>query len=71
MLQVVVQGIPWAYTDEDLAGLFHEVGSVEQSSVVYSKDGRSRVCLSMEPTFLGLAHGLFRTLWHWTPSPAV
>ena len=41
--QVVVQGIPWAYTDQDLAGLFHEVGTVEQASVVYSKDGRSRV----------------------------
>ena len=43
--QVVVQGIPWAYTDQDLAGLFHEVGTVEQASVVYSKDGRSRVRL--------------------------
>ena len=43
--QVVVQGIPWAYTDQELAGLFHEVGTVEQASVVYSKDGRSRVRL--------------------------
>ena len=42
-VQVVVQGIPWAHTDEDLAALFQEVGTVEQASVVYSKDGRSRV----------------------------
>ena len=47
-VQVVVQGIPWAYTDEDLAGLFHEVGTVEQASVVYSKDGRSRVSLPLQ-----------------------
>ncbi|CAK0784272.1 hypothetical protein CVIRNUC_007476 [Coccomyxa viridis] len=41
-LQVVVQGIPWAHTDEALAALFQDVGTVEQASVVYSKDGRSR-----------------------------
>ena len=42
-IQVVVQGIPWAHTDENLAALFLEVGTVEQASVVYSKEGRSRV----------------------------
>jgi hypothetical protein len=45
-VQIVVQGIPWAHTDDDLAALFQEVGTVEQASVVYSKDGRSRVRIS-------------------------
>jgi hypothetical protein len=45
-VQIVVQGIPWAYTDDDLVALFQEVGTIEQASVVYSKDGRSRVRIS-------------------------
>jgi hypothetical protein len=42
-VQVVVQGIPWKYKDEDLVAMFHECGTVEEAKVVLSKDGRSRV----------------------------
>lgn len=43
VLQVVVQGIPWKFRDEDLVALFQECGTVEEAKVVLSKDGRSRV----------------------------
>ncbi len=68
-MQVVVQGIPWAYTDQDLAGLFQEVGTVEQASVVYSKDGRSRVrlphsdCLAGELELAWREHCLCTITW--------
>lgn len=68
-VQVVVQGIPWAYTDQDLAGLFQEVGTVEQASVVYSKDGRSRVrlphsdCLAGELELAWREHCLCTITW--------
>ncbi|CAL8469327.1 g8868 [Coccomyxa elongata] len=41
-LQVVVQGIPWKYRDEDLAALFEDCATAEEAKVVISKDGRSR-----------------------------
>ena len=40
--QVVVQGIPWAYTDEDLRPLFEEAGEITHVEVQIGKDGRSR-----------------------------
>lgn len=40
--QVVVQGIPWAYTDDDLRPLFEEAGEVVHAEVQIGKDGRSR-----------------------------
>lgn len=51
--QVVVQGIPWKFRDEDLAALFEDCGPVEESKVVISKDGRSRVSATLAcPGFL-------------------
>lgn len=41
-LQVVIQGIPWAYTDEDLQPLFEGVGEITHAEVQIGKDGRSR-----------------------------
>lgn len=41
-LQVVVQGIPWKYTGDDLKPLFEECGAVAAADVVYGRDGRSR-----------------------------
>ncbi|PNH10657.1 hypothetical protein TSOC_002591 [Tetrabaena socialis] len=41
-LQVVVQGIPWAYTWRELKDMFAEVGGVERADVVTGYDGRSR-----------------------------
>jgi len=40
--QVVIQGIPWAYTDEDLQPLFEGVGEITLAEVQIGKDGRSR-----------------------------
>ncbi|EIE21682.1 G-strand telomere binding protein 1 [Coccomyxa subellipsoidea C-169] len=41
-LQVVVQGIPWKYRDEDLSALFEDCAPAVEAKVVISKDGRSR-----------------------------
>jgi RNA recognition motif-containing protein len=41
-LQVVIQGIPWAFTDDDLGPLFEGVGEVTHAEVQIGKDGRSR-----------------------------
>ena len=41
-LQVVVQGLPWAYTGDDLRPLFAEFGEVARADVVMGRDGRSR-----------------------------
>lgn len=41
-LQVVVQGIPWAYTWKELKELFTDVGEVERSDVQYGPGNRSR-----------------------------
>jgi RNA recognition motif-containing protein len=41
-LQVVVQGLPWAYTGDDLRPLFAEFGEVTGAEVVMGRDGRSR-----------------------------
>ncbi|GIL43820.1 hypothetical protein Vafri_1422 [Volvox africanus] len=41
-LQIVVQGIPWAYTWRELKDMFAEIGSVERADVVTGYDGRSR-----------------------------
>lgn len=41
-LQVVIQGIPWAFTDDDLGPLFEGVGTITHAEVQIGKDGRSR-----------------------------
>ena len=41
-LQVVVQGLPWAYTWKELKPLFEEYGDIERADVVIGRDGRSR-----------------------------
>ncbi|KAG2501832.1 hypothetical protein HYH03_000331 [Edaphochlamys debaryana] len=41
-LQIVVQGIPWAYTWRELKDMFAEIGGVERADVVTGYDGRSR-----------------------------
>ncbi|KAG2444760.1 hypothetical protein HXX76_001504 [Chlamydomonas incerta] len=41
-LQIVVQGIPWAYTWRELKDMFAEVGGVDRADVVTGYDGRSR-----------------------------
>lgn len=41
-LQIVVQGIPWAYTWRELKDMFAEVGGVERADVATGNDGRSR-----------------------------
>ena len=41
-LQVVVQGLPWAYTGDDLRALLAEFGEVSRADVVMGRDGRSR-----------------------------
>lgn len=41
-LQIVVQGIPWAYTWRELKDLFAEMGDVERADVATGYDGRSR-----------------------------
>ena len=42
-MQIVVQGIPWAYTWKELKDLFADVGDVERADVAIGHDGRSRV----------------------------
>ena len=42
LAQVVVQGIPWKFTDEDLVPLFEGCGEITYSEVQVGKDGRSR-----------------------------
>ncbi|GLC43314.1 hypothetical protein PLESTB_001341400 [Pleodorina starrii] len=41
-LQIVVQGIPWAYTWRELKDMFAETGNVDRADVVTGYDGRSR-----------------------------
>jgi len=41
-LQVVVQGLPWRFTDDDLTPMFESYGQIEHSQIVYGRDGRSR-----------------------------
>lgn len=43
-MQVVVRGIPWAYTWKELKDMFAEIGDIERADVVYGEDQRSRVC---------------------------
>lgn len=40
--QVVVHGLPWSYTGDDLRGIFQGCGEIVQGDVVYGYDGRSR-----------------------------
>ena len=42
-----MQGIPWKYRDEDLSALFEDCAPAVEAKVVISKDGRSRVRLSL------------------------
>ena len=44
-LQVVVQGLPWAYTWKELKPIFEAYGEVERADVVIGRDGRSRGCV--------------------------
>ena len=39
---MVVQGIPWKFTDADLNPLFEGMGKITNSEVQMGKDGRSR-----------------------------
>jgi RNA recognition motif-containing protein len=41
--QIVVQGIPWAYTQQELKDLFTDIGNVDTAEVMMSPDGRSKV----------------------------
>lgn len=40
--QVVVQGIPWAYTWKELKDMFEDIGDIERSDIAMGSDGRSR-----------------------------
>lgn len=40
--QIVVQGLPWRFTDEDLTPMFSEYGDIEHCQIVFGRDGRSR-----------------------------
>jgi RNA recognition motif-containing protein len=40
--QIVVQGLPWSYTDDDLRPMFEQFGDLEEAVIVYGRDGRSR-----------------------------
>lgn len=42
-MQIVVQGLPWAHTSEDLQPMFEPYGTIEHCEVVYGRDNRSRV----------------------------
>lgn len=42
-LQVVVHGLPWAFTSEQLQELFEDSGNIEKAEVIYGRDNRSRV----------------------------
>lgn len=53
--QVVVHGLPWAFTSEQLHELFAECGTIEKAEVIYGRDNRSRVCL-MQMSALSWIH---------------
>ena len=40
--QVVVHGLPWSYTSEQLLEIFRGVGEIVKGDVAYGRDGRSR-----------------------------
>lgn len=42
-MQIVVQGIPWAYTWKELKDVFIEVEGVDRADIAIGYDGRSRV----------------------------
>ena len=42
LLQVIVQGLPFAYAWQDLKDLFKPIGGVLQADIVLGQDGRSR-----------------------------
>lgn len=46
--QIVVQGIPWAYTWKELKDMFAEDGDVERADVAIGHDGRSRVSIQAD-----------------------
>lgn len=41
--QVVVHGLPWSFTSEQLHELFADCGTIEKAEVIYGRDNRSRV----------------------------
>ena len=43
VVQVVVQGLPWSYTGDQLTPMFEQYGQIAHADVVYGRDGRSRV----------------------------
>lgn len=40
--QVVVHGLPWSYTDNELRPIFEGIGNIVHAEVAYGRDGRSR-----------------------------
>lgn len=40
--QVVVHGLPWSYTSDQLLEIFRGVGEIIKGEVAYGRDGRSR-----------------------------
>ena len=65
MRQIVVQGLPWAYTSEELSGLFDEYKPAS-AEVVFGRDGRSRVRSQPVADFLeALAEASSDRLWTW------
>ena len=40
--QVVVHGLPWSYTGDQLLDIFRGVGDIVKGDVAYGRDGRSR-----------------------------
>ena len=41
-MQVIVQGLPFAYAWQDLKDLFKPIGGVLQADIVMGRDGRSK-----------------------------
>ncbi len=41
-MQVIVQGLPFAYAWQDLKDLFNPIGGVLQADIVMGRDGRSK-----------------------------
>lgn len=41
-LQIVVHGLPFAYSWQDLKDLFAGVGDIERADIMHTRDGRSR-----------------------------
>mmetsp|Transcript_23335 Transcript_23335/g.69320 ORF Transcript_23335/g.69320 Transcript_23335/m.69320 type:complete len:136 (+) Transcript_23335:458-865(+) len=62
-LQIVVQGIPWAYTWKELKEMFTEIGDIERADVTIGSDGRSRGFGTVKFTNADAAQRAI-ALWH-------